>query len=308
MGSVRSTSTATGVIDDRFDYTAGPARAPSILPIGARPEGTHDVFGQPFQGDLDGLMNLGYMSKPYESVTGLYNYGFRDYRPQQARFTTPDPIRDGNNWFAYVNNDPVNYVDLWGLCKEDVRQFKFNSFQVGQDLTGSNFIDYFINNGNTAKFIYDGGGGSMYVEPSYALPSSSSPQTPQNNPNSENFERLLAGRLGFISNHNESILYDNNGNQIAIIQHDYNTKQIGFTDDEKYLWFVSNRLRPILPGEQPFYPFIPNFPSIPCNYIMIFNVTDGEFIQAYSTMENDFIFKIDDNQYRINTTPPDLPG
>ena len=31
------------------------------------------------------------------------------------RFTTVDPIRDGSNWFAYVNNDPVNYVDLWGL-------------------------------------------------------------------------------------------------------------------------------------------------------------------------------------------------
>ena len=122
MGSVRSTSTTTGVIDDRFEYTAGPARAHIIFHIGARPVGTHDVFGQPFQGDLDGLMNLGYMSKPYETVTGLYNYGFRDYRPQQARFTTPDPIRDGNNWFAYVNNDPVNYVDWWGLCKEDVKE------------------------------------------------------------------------------------------------------------------------------------------------------------------------------------------
>ena len=31
------------------------------------------------------------------------------------RFTTIDPIRDGSNWFAYVNNDPVNYVDLDGL-------------------------------------------------------------------------------------------------------------------------------------------------------------------------------------------------
>ena len=31
------------------------------------------------------------------------------------RFTTVDPIRDGSNWFAYVNNDPVNYVDLDGL-------------------------------------------------------------------------------------------------------------------------------------------------------------------------------------------------
>jgi hypothetical protein len=28
---------------------------------------------------------------------------------------TEDPVRDGSNWFAYVNNDPVNYVDPWGL-------------------------------------------------------------------------------------------------------------------------------------------------------------------------------------------------
>jgi uncharacterized protein RhaS with RHS repeats len=45
----------------------------------------------------------------------MYNYGYRDYAPEVARFTTVDPIRDGANWFAYVNNDPVNYVDLWGL-------------------------------------------------------------------------------------------------------------------------------------------------------------------------------------------------
>jgi hypothetical protein len=45
----------------------------------------------------------------------MYNYGYRDYQPEAARFTTVDPIRDGANWFAYVNNDPVNYVELWGL-------------------------------------------------------------------------------------------------------------------------------------------------------------------------------------------------
>jgi uncharacterized protein RhaS with RHS repeats len=50
---------------------------------------------------------------------GLYNYGFRDYQPAVARFTTVDPIRNGNNWFCYVNNDPVNYVDLWGLNAKD---------------------------------------------------------------------------------------------------------------------------------------------------------------------------------------------
>jgi RHS repeat-associated protein len=60
-------------------------------------------------------MNLGYTGKPYDSVTGLYDYGFRDYQPVVARFTTVDPVRDGNNWFSYVNNDPVNFLDLWGL-------------------------------------------------------------------------------------------------------------------------------------------------------------------------------------------------
>ena len=69
----------------------------------------------PYQGDLSGGMNLGYTGKPYDPATGLYNYGYRDYQSAAARFTSEDPIRDGNNWFAYVNNDPVNWVDLWGL-------------------------------------------------------------------------------------------------------------------------------------------------------------------------------------------------
>jgi uncharacterized protein RhaS with RHS repeats len=31
------------------------------------------------------------------------------------RFTTVDPIRDGSNWYAYVNNNPINFIDPWGL-------------------------------------------------------------------------------------------------------------------------------------------------------------------------------------------------
>ncbi|GHU73936.1 hypothetical protein FACS189450_14400 [Spirochaetia bacterium] len=94
MGSVRSASDEQGNLEERYEY---------------------DAFGKPYMGDLEHGMNLGYTGKPYDSVTGLYNYGYRDYKPEQARFTTVDPIRDGNNWFAYVNNDPVNYTDLWGL-------------------------------------------------------------------------------------------------------------------------------------------------------------------------------------------------
>ena len=62
------------------------------------------------------------------------------------RFSTIDPIRDGSNWFAYVNNDPVNYVDLWGLelqwkkgegaTDEDIE----NARQMGETIASSDTI------------------------------------------------------------------------------------------------------------------------------------------------------------------------
>ncbi len=87
----------------------------------------YDVFGKVvtetgvFVSSSGGMTNLvfGYAGKPYDSVTGLSDYGFRDYAPSLARFTTVDPIRDGSNWYAYCNSDPVNYVDLWGLDAND---------------------------------------------------------------------------------------------------------------------------------------------------------------------------------------------
>jgi RHS repeat-associated protein len=105
LGSVRSVSNDYGNLEDRYEY---------------------DAFGKPYKGDLESGMNLGYTGKPYDAMTGLYNYGYRDYKPEAARFTTVDPIRDGSNWFAYVNGDPVNWVDLWGLeAKEPDAEIAF---------------------------------------------------------------------------------------------------------------------------------------------------------------------------------------
>ena len=84
----------------------------------------YDIFGSPYQKTGSFLatdsLDFGYLGKPYNADTELYDYGFRDYSPEIARFTSVDPIRDGRNWFCYVVNDPVNYVDLWGLqCKSE---------------------------------------------------------------------------------------------------------------------------------------------------------------------------------------------
>ena len=69
-------------------------------------------------------LETGYTGKPYDAVTGLSDYGFRDYSPTYARFITEDPIRDGENWFSYVGNNPVNWIDPWGLYSKD----KINAF------------------------------------------------------------------------------------------------------------------------------------------------------------------------------------
>ncbi len=90
----------------------------------------YDVFGEPvtetgvFAGSAGGsggisALVFAYAGKPYDPVTGLSDYGFRDYASGLARFTTVDPIRDGSNWYAYCNSDPVNYVDAWGLTASD---------------------------------------------------------------------------------------------------------------------------------------------------------------------------------------------
>jgi len=51
--------------------------------------------------------------------TGLVLMGFRYYDPASGRFLTKDPIgfAGGINQYAYVGNDPVNFMDPYGLLR-----------------------------------------------------------------------------------------------------------------------------------------------------------------------------------------------
>lgn len=76
-----------------------------------------EAFGQLWAGVTDPYNPYALTAKEYDPRTGLYYFGARWYDPEVGRWLTPDPIRDGRNWYSYVDNNPVHYLDLWGLLK-----------------------------------------------------------------------------------------------------------------------------------------------------------------------------------------------
>lgn len=82
-------------------------------------EYSYDSFGK-IQNSLapDLKQPFTYTAREYDDESGLYYYRARYYDPTSGRFLTQDPIGldGGINLYAYVQNDPVNLVDPWGLA------------------------------------------------------------------------------------------------------------------------------------------------------------------------------------------------
>jgi len=77
----------------------------------------YDAFGAElsstgsWQGAFGYAGGFGYQ----EDANGLKLLGHRYYDPSTGRFLTRDPIKDGRNWYAYCENDPLRRVDPFGL-------------------------------------------------------------------------------------------------------------------------------------------------------------------------------------------------
>lgn len=72
----------------------------------------YDEFGFPVSPQKS---MYGFSGKRFDSRTGFYNFGFRDYLPVFGRFSSEDPALDGRNWYAYCAGDYVNFFDPDGL-------------------------------------------------------------------------------------------------------------------------------------------------------------------------------------------------
>ncbi|MCL1806599.1 MAG: hypothetical protein FWG31_02735 [Oscillospiraceae bacterium] len=64
--------------------------------------------------DLKVLDN--FTNHDYDEILGIYYAKARFYDPAVQRFLAVDPARDGFNWYAYANNNPVKFFDPFGLC------------------------------------------------------------------------------------------------------------------------------------------------------------------------------------------------
>ncbi|GAB0150610.1 hypothetical protein MnBA_00100 [Marinobacterium sp. BA1] len=84
----------------------------------------YDAFGKASVASGSILtFNLRFPGQYFDSETGLhYNY-YRDYDPSTGRYLQSDPIglAGGLNSYAYVQNNPANWLDPWGLYTEIVQ-------------------------------------------------------------------------------------------------------------------------------------------------------------------------------------------
>jgi len=64
-----------------------------------------------------------YCGEYYDEESGLYYLRARYYDPELGRFLTEDPIHDGINWYVYANNNPLMYLDRFGLAAVSIRDY-----------------------------------------------------------------------------------------------------------------------------------------------------------------------------------------
>ncbi|MCL2548535.1 MAG: RHS repeat-associated core domain-containing protein, partial [Symbiobacteriaceae bacterium] len=61
-----------------------------------------------------------YTGYTFDYILDKYFAQYRFYDANNRHFMAKDPIKSGLNWYAYVGNNPVTWVDPWGLMPRDM--------------------------------------------------------------------------------------------------------------------------------------------------------------------------------------------
>ena len=77
-----------------------------------------------------------YAGEYLDLETNTYYLRARNYNPATGRFLTEDPAMDGLNWYTYAGNNPIMFVDPWGLALVIARDYA-ESIGASVDWTGN---------------------------------------------------------------------------------------------------------------------------------------------------------------------------
>ena len=86
----------------------------------------------------------GFTGRRLDEETGLYYYRARYYSPKLGRFLQTDPLGyyDSTNLYQYCLNNPVNYLDPWGLNFWTLYDSKFTTHIGAIVGSGNSFMYY----------------------------------------------------------------------------------------------------------------------------------------------------------------------
>jgi RHS repeat-associated protein len=93
------------------------------------------------------VFNLRFAGQYFDQETGTYYNGFRDYDPATGRYLESDPIGlygGQDSTYAYVNGNPLTYVDNFGLDRK--------WYPLGEGYTAG--VDQFTSNGVTSAEVH----------------------------------------------------------------------------------------------------------------------------------------------------------
>ena len=82
---------------------------------GIRGNYVYEAFGNKVTSPTDDTNPFQYCGEYMDDESFLIYLRNRYYDPEIGAFISEDPIYDGYNWYTYCGNNPVNFVDPWGL-------------------------------------------------------------------------------------------------------------------------------------------------------------------------------------------------
>ncbi|HET7206728.1 MAG TPA: RHS repeat-associated core domain-containing protein [Terriglobales bacterium] len=173
----------------------GSSRLASTPSRGVYFDGAYAPFGEPYS--QTGTTDLSFTGQNQDTVTGLYDFMFREYHPTQGRWISPDPaglaaVDPSNpqslNRYAYALNNPLKYIDRDGrrftlACSQGTEDYDCaggvvvdengDAVTVGDDelesneydaTVGPNGVQFTDPQGNTFTGIFVNGTDPVHIE------------------------------------------------------------------------------------------------------------------------------------------------